>query len=71
MYRPVKDPEQIEKLIQFQFDVMDSMDCPQVDMDEILAGDHGSLREAMAQCGFPMNENLVNEFVDQSRWHHR
>lgn len=71
MYRPVTETHDIEKLIQFQLDIMDGMDCPQVDMDETLAGDYSSLRSALAECGFSMKEQLVKEFVDQNKWHHR
>ena len=71
MYRPVSDPVEIEKLIKYQLDLMDEMDCPQVDMDGVISGDYGSLKEAMADCGIVLDPNVVDELVDQEKWHHR
>ena len=71
MYQPVSEPQEIEALIQFQLDCMDDLDCPQVDMDETVAGNYSSLRSALAECGLSMEEQLVRKFVDQSKWNHR
>ena len=71
MYNPVTDPEEISRLIQWQIDQMDAMDCPQVDMDALLAGDFKTLAEAVESVGLPFNKSIANQAIDQNRWHHR
>ncbi len=71
MYNPVRDPEEIGRLIKWQIDQMEKMDCPQVDMDQVLSGNFKTLAQAIESVGLDFNPSIANQMIDQDKWHHR
>ena len=71
MYNPIRNPEEISQLIQWQIDLMDKMDCPQVDMDQVLSGNFETMAQAIESVGLDFNPSIANQMIDQEKWHHR
>jgi len=61
----------LKQIIDLHFSEMDRVGCPSVYTGQLVQGDFGSLREAMAHCGIEMDEEKVRRFVNPEHWHYR
>lgn len=63
--------ERWKKVILRRIALMDEMNAPVVDTDEILNGDFSSIKKAIEHCGLPFDFETTERQIDRKIWHHK
>jgi hypothetical protein len=58
------------RIIEKRNAMMESMDGPVVDVDEVMAGDFTSIAKAIEHCGMTFKPHLAKPCIDKELWHH-